>query len=251
MHLPAFHGFALVFFIVMLKRYSMNIYGKTFIALVIICFTAIHPLVALELGVSVIAGTATWDGAWNESVVAFSEDFNQTTSLAFMPGAGLYFDSMFRPYGPLVLSLSLGVGSWGGRLLSEGGTAAPRVSSIGALGMDFSPSLGLRLPLGHGEVGFDARIGLGLLVSHLWTIEAWKDTTALASYSVAVENLGYLFSGASISYLFHLGAVDLSVLVSGDIGANSFMLAGDLALMHRFGVGTRISFPIKKNRITE
>lgn len=204
---------------------------------------------AAEFGFSLSGGVGLWDGEWNTSVAAFSEDFGQNVSASLFPVGSAYVDASFKTKGPLVTSVAVGAGFWGGRLLSSGGTSPDRVSTVAGIGLDIVPSVGFRFPLGKAELGADVRLGLGLLVSPLWTIDAWSSTVASAAYYPDPVDLGYAYGGASLVYGLSLGDYALSFFLSGDIGLATFDSSSGTntpLILSRAGVGVRLGRDFSK-----
>ena len=102
------------------------------IAASLLLAAAALPALAFDAGVSLSGGLGFWDGAWNDAEESFSDDFGQSTEPLAFPAAGLAFDAAFRPYPFLEWGPFLGGGLWGGRMLSSGGSAAERISSVSA-----------------------------------------------------------------------------------------------------------------------
>ncbi|MFA6508643.1 MAG: hypothetical protein WCT14_21265 [Treponemataceae bacterium] len=212
---------------------------------------AAAPLGAVEFGVSLSGGVGFWNGEWNKSVQTFSEDFSQSVTPSLCPVGSLFLDATFRQKGPLLLSVALGAGFWGGRVISSGGTAPDRVSSVAGIGLDLVPTVGLRFPAGKAEFGADLRVGLGLLVSPLWTIDAWPTVTGSAAYQPQLVDLGYFYAGSSLVYGFPLGDYALNVFISGDVGIASFDASSgtkDPIMLMRAGIGARLSYDSSRKK---
>jgi hypothetical protein len=203
---------------------------------------------SIDVGVSAVGGLSLVGGAWRDEVDVFSEDFGQDTSTGLFPAfaasafAATRFGSLWR------VGLSLGAGSWGGRVSSEGGSAGDRLTTIAGIGIELVPNAGIRVPLGVGEFGADLKLGFGYLVTPLWIRDAWADASATASYDLSGSRRPYFLTGADLSYAFPVGAYSVAALISADLGLASFEENGDTSMLGRFGIGVSLSREIALNK---
>lgn len=206
------------------------------------CFGSIR-IKDFDVGFSAVGGTSVVGGAWRDDVDGFSDELGQDTTTHLAPAfsASLFaktrFGSIWR------WGASLGAGSWFGRVISEGGVAKDRFSTITGIGVELVPSVGLQVPFGPGRFGADLKLGFGILASPLWIREAWSDMSTTSSYSLSFGRRLYFLTGADLDYVFPVGLYSVGALVSADMGFASFDSDG-ASVLSRFGVGVRISRPI-------
>ncbi|GAB1483448.1 hypothetical protein MASR2M78_22640 [Treponema sp.] len=198
------------------------------------------------------AGSGGWNGNWNDEVGAISSDLSQKTESSVYPIGSLGIAAAVRPWVKVPVGLSLSLGNWGGRILSRASSVADRNSSITLIGAELAATAGFKKHLDasdedQGEIGADLKLGIGMMASPLWTIDAWKDSTTISSYYVSFGRKWYLLSGLSLSYSRPLSSYILAFLLSGDMGLASFQ-AGDTALLSRVSLGLSLArrFNIKK-----
>lgn len=211
---------------------------------VLLLAVAALPAAALEWGLSASAGTGFWSGAWSASAESFSDDFGQTPSVGFFPAGTLQVDAAFSPEKAFHYAVSAGVGTWGGRIHSSGGTSPDRTSSVAAVGAELVPGARFRFRAGKAVLGAEARLGFGLLLSPVWAIEAWPSTTTTAAYRVEAIDLGYLCAGASLAWHPPAGALRWVLLLNADAALATFDAAaetGSPILLTRLGLGVRVS----------
>jgi hypothetical protein len=206
------------------------------------CFGSIR-IDTYDVGVSAVGGTSLVGGAWRKDVDGFSDELGQDTTTSLSPAfsASLFattrFGSIWR------WGVSLGAGSWFGRVISEGADAKDRFSTIAGIGVELMPRAGLQVPFGPGRFGADLKLGFGFLASPLWVREAWSDMSATSSYGLSFGRRLYFLTGLDLDYVFSVGLYSVGALVSADIGFASFDSSG-ASVLGRFGVGVRVSRPI-------
>jgi hypothetical protein len=226
---------------------------KRMVLFLVLGLSALYSAVSVqsaEWGASVILGAGSWSGAWASAQRDFADDFGQSAKLSLFPAGSVLIDATFAPKPPFRFSLSIGAGTWGGRYVSSGGSAADRTGSIAAVGVELAPAVGVRFALGDSEIGASVRAGVGLLASPVYAIDAWSQASSVIEYEVKAMDRSYVFSGATLSYGIPLSAVTLSLLLSADVGLATFdsVAGGDPILLGRAGVGLRVSRDNGKTR---
>jgi len=206
------------------------------------------PVDAMEVGVSALGGVSVVGGAWRDEVGAFSDDLGQDSKAGLFPAfaASLFVSTRFGSMWSW--GASLGAGSWGGRVVSEGGESNDRYSTIAGIGVELVPKAGVRLPLGSGEFGADLKLGLGVLASPLWVREAWADVSTTAAYNLSSGRRVYFLTGADLSYAFPVNAFSFAALFSTDLGFASFGTGSGTSILTRFCAGVGISRRIETTK---
>lgn len=214
--------------------------SKHICVLLWLILTVAAPLSAVDFGLSVHGGAGSLTGVWRDEISVFSRDFGQEPKPFPYPVFGAYFDVLFRPLRPLVLGLSVGAGSWGGCIVSDGGSAAVRYSSIAVFGFEFAPVVGFRLPAGKGEAGANLRLGLGSYESGLSKTDSWNGIKSVVRTELEIEQLIFIFTSLSAGYAFPLGSFSLACEAFCDVASGLISSSVEPDTLFRFGVGLRI-----------
>lgn len=200
------------------------------------------PAIAFDAGVGLAGGLGFWDGPWNDAEETFSDDFGQSTEPLAFPAVSLAFDAAFRPYRFLECGPFLGGGLWGGRMLSSGGSAAERISSVSAWALELGASAGFRYPIGPGLVAADARLGLGFAVVPVAYRNEWKNVSTTQELRSDAGDIAFPFIGLSLGYLFPLGNLySLKGTLGADIGLANFEGGTDNTVLSRTVLGIRFA----------
>lgn len=195
-----------------------------------------------EVGLSAGGGLALWMGAWSDVESGFSKDFGQKVSPLAAPSATFSLDASFREYPWFEWGPFLGGGLWGGRMLSSGGAAPERISSIEAWTVEVGASAGLRAPFYRGIASADLRGGLGFAVVPLAIRNEWPAATTLQQLEVPPSRAIFPFLGLSLGQSFSLGPLyRLRGTLGADLGFANFEDSSTLSLLTRVDLALRLS----------
>lgn len=198
-------------------------------------------LSAIEISANLNGGGSVWTGNWTDKITAFSEDFSQQPVSFLFPAIYVSVDILFSPWNLFNIGFSLGGGNWGGRVISEGGSGAPRVSSIYFGALEGAVLAGKSFALQKGYIITLIKTGIGYMVSPLYISETWQQISSVQSIPADSINPIYLFAGLSASYGKPFGSFLISGTIFLDGAAGAITGRKDLDYFYRFGLGLRVS----------
>lgn len=198
-------------------------------------------LTSLELGASLNAGGSVWGGTWTEKTTSFSEDFGQNSVPFILPALSLSADIMFFPWNLFNVGFAIGGGSWGGRVILEGGSGSPSVTSIATGGFEFSALIGKRFSFWNGILDLQIKAGVGSIETPLYIWNTWQHVTSVQTITLDSGDSLYVFSGISAAYGRPVGNFILFGNLFFDAGAGLLTSIKDIDYLFRFGIGLRLS----------
>lgn len=211
--------------------------------LVLYASLSLSPLPAPEWSLRLFGGGGFWDGAWSAAAVGFAEDFGQTAAPAFLPVGAASLSAAWGSPLRAAPYASVGFGSWGGRFLFSGGSAAERRSSVSVGAAEAAFGLLRRFPLPSSYIEADARVACALAATAVAAEDEWADASATTTSTLAPEDAVFVYAGSSVGWGFPRGPFRFALLVGGDFGLAAFDGAGaDLALLYRAGLYFRLSY---------
>lgn len=219
-----------------MKKYLLAILGLALVGL-----GPIGSLHAGEMGFSASVGFGGIAGPWSEETAAYSRSFSQEPAGVPFPAATLGADVLFEATPDFRAGASLGVGSWGGRIESSGGPAAPRTSTTALLGVELAGCAGPRFAIAGGAVDLEAKTGLGFLASDVWTFEAWKSSSLVAASVPSAAARFYGLFGLRAAYSPSVsGSSGIAFGLASDVGVGPFGFEGT-TVAYRIGLFARYS----------
>lgn len=232
-------------------RESGDMKLKTII--IVACCTmllGITPVTALDLSIIAGMGGGLWTGPWSDQAEAWLEDFSLVPASSILPVGyiGVGFDDLVV-FPPLVFSIEVGLGSWGGLIEGKTGDEVVQSMAITGIALEAWPSFELTLPTVRGEAIAEFRIGAAILASKLWTVDAWPGMRTVAAWKVPVLERPFIIAGLGAGYRFGLGRGLVTALVRIDAGFGLLDPSNDdgTVFLGRATLLTRYDFPDRKN----
>lgn len=227
----------------------MHINKHICVAVLILMHIPLH-LSAFEISASLNGGGSLWGGAWADNSTAFSKDFQQNPVTFMFPALSISSEILFHPWNLFNIGLSAGGGNWGGRIVSEGGSGAPRVSSLTFGGIEFAAVIDKQFLIWNGFLNTQLKAGIGSVETPLYLFETWQQVSSTQIIRTCSGNSIYLFSGFSTAYGRPVGNILLSGTLFFDAGTGFLTNNRVMDYLFRFGLGLRVSRDFSQKKET-